>query len=141
MSTINSLVRNHSWSQILSKHFSWVFLGACYWLILGITLDTWAHRHIKLETFFTPWHGVLYSGLLAAALALPGVILMNRWRGLSWKEALPTGYDMAILGLIGSFIGGIGDMFWHIFFGVEQLIDAQFSPTHMPLCFFLALLL
>ncbi len=43
-------------------------------LIGGLYLDGWAHIHRPgLETFFTPWHGVLYSGflLLAAALVMP----------------------------------------------------------------------
>ena len=116
--------------------FSWCFLGACYWLISGISLDAWAHNHFKLETFFTPWHAVLYSGLLAASLVLPGMILINKRRGLSWKESIPAGYEIAVLGIIGSFIGGIGDMLWHVFLGIEQNIDAQFSPTHIALMLF-----
>src|SRR5437588_240720 len=36
------------------------------WLIGGVYLDGWAHRHrANLETFFTPWHAVLYAGFLA----------------------------------------------------------------------------
>ena len=40
----------------------------------GATLDGWAHTHVpeRLETFFTPWHAVLYSGFLASAAALVG---------------------------------------------------------------------
>ena len=37
-------------------------LGA--WLVLGVFADGWAHFSVpSLESFFTPWHGALYSGL------------------------------------------------------------------------------
>ena len=29
--------------------------------------------------------------------------------------------------------GAIGDMFWHIIFGIEVSIDALLSPTHLLL--------
>src|SRR6266540_947312 len=41
-------------------------LGA--WLVGGAFLDGWAHNtRPGLETFFTPWHAVLYSGYAASA--------------------------------------------------------------------------
>jgi hypothetical protein len=37
----------------------------------GAFLDNWPHAHIAtLDTFFTPWHGVLYSGYAACAAVL-----------------------------------------------------------------------
>ncbi len=121
--------------------FSWCFLGACFWLLIGVSLDAWAHGHIRLESFWTPWHAVLYSGLLATGLVLPGAILINRRNGLSWREAVPVGYEVSVLGIIGSLIGGLGDMTWHILFGVEQNIDAAFSPTHIALMLFFGFVL
>ena len=48
-------------------------VGLSAWLIGGVFLDGWAHVNLPgLETFFTPWHAVLYSGFLAVA-ALIGV--------------------------------------------------------------------
>ena len=44
---------------------------ATLWLTAGLYLDGWAHSHVpELETFFTPWHGVLYSGYAALAVAV-----------------------------------------------------------------------
>jgi hypothetical protein len=35
----------------------------CVWFTLGLFLDAWAHNNLPgLETFFTPWHAVFYSG-------------------------------------------------------------------------------
>ncbi|GAC1393935.1 MAG: hypothetical protein NVS4B11_31590 [Ktedonobacteraceae bacterium] len=122
--------------RISPQVFSWCFLGACFWLVLGISLDAWAHNHFRLETFWTPWHGVLYSGLLATAFVLPGAMLINRLKGTSWRAAIPAGYEISVLGIIGSFISGLGDMTWHLLFGIEQNIDAAFSPTHIALMLF-----
>ena len=36
------------------------------WMLFGLFLDGWAHQAEKPETFFSPWHGILYSGFVAA---------------------------------------------------------------------------
>lgn len=123
--------------------FDCLFLVASTWFIVGAYADAWAHNHIPdLETFFTPWHAVLYSGFFVTALVLVGVVIFNKVNGASWARAIPNGYALSLLGVAGFVVGGLGDMFWHILFGVEQNVDAQFSPTHMFLivctCLFLA---
>ena len=48
-----------------------VVLGS--WLTLGGFVDGYAHRNLDTpETFFTPWHAVLYSGYLAVACGWDG---------------------------------------------------------------------
>ena len=38
------------------------------WFVVGLLLDAWAHNNLRgLESFFTPWHGVFYSGFAATA--------------------------------------------------------------------------
>lgn len=72
-------------------HFITMLLGA--WLVLGIFIDGYAHNHGVVETFFTPWHAILYSGFLVCAAWIIGLILYARKRnGCSWKEAIPSGY-------------------------------------------------
>ena len=44
-------------------------------MMLGVLSDAWAHNNIikTLESFFTPWHALLYAGFLflpAAGIAL-----------------------------------------------------------------------
>ncbi|GAA3288593.1 hypothetical protein GCM10020218_054750 [Dactylosporangium vinaceum] len=44
---------------------------AAVWLTAGLFMDGWAHSHVPdLETFFTPWHAILYSGYAALAVSL-----------------------------------------------------------------------
>ena len=46
-----------------------ITLAAGVWLLTGTYVDGWAHNNLRdLETFFTPWHAVLYSGFAACAL-------------------------------------------------------------------------
>ncbi len=53
------------------QYLDWIFMLSSCWLIGGLYLDGWAHLHFpELETFFTPWHGVLYSGFLVNAIGL-----------------------------------------------------------------------
>ncbi len=117
--------------------FDAVFLCAVIWFQFGGWSDAWAHHHIpQLETFLTPWHGILYSGFLVTAMVLIVAIAINRVRGANWHDAIPAGYALSLLGVGGFIIGGIGDAIWHTLFGVEQSVDAQFSPSHMTLLLF-----
>src|ERR1700719_3058532 len=51
--------------------FDWIMVLATIWGIGGLFLDGWAHANLpQLETFFTPWHAVLYSGYLAMTATL-----------------------------------------------------------------------
>lgn len=113
--------------------FDWMMIGVCTWLITGGYLDGWAHNHFALDSFFTPWHGVLYSGFLAVAVVMIGTVVLNHARGASWQKAIPAGYELSVLGVFGFAIGGVADMFWHILFGIEKNIDAQLSPSHLLL--------
>ncbi|MEV6966257.1 hypothetical protein AB0M47_14170 [Hamadaea sp. NPDC051192] len=105
--------------------------------IAGLHLDGWAHANRPgLETFFTPWHAVLYSGfvLSAAWLILLGVRLGGRSAGaVAWWRALPKAYKSGIVGVAIFAAGGAGDMLWHTLFGVETGVDALLSPTHLVL--------
>jgi len=124
-------------SLIGGPGFDAVFLSAVIWFQVGGWSDAWAHHHIpQLETFLTPWHGILYSGFLVTALVLLIAVTINRFRGASWGDAIPRGYALSLLGVAGFIVGGVGDAIWHTLFGVEQSVDAQFSPSHLTLLLF-----
>jgi hypothetical protein len=112
---------------------AWVVV-CCLWLIGGLFLDGWAHINLpQLESFFTPWHGVLYSGFLVTAATIMGAVWRNRRKGMPWRAAVPVGYDMAVLGVFLFALGGMADMVWHTVFGIERSIDALLSPPHLLL--------
>jgi hypothetical protein len=119
-------------------------LGA--WLVGGAFLDGWAHNtRPVLETFFTPWHAVLYSGYAASAVWLCWSVWSRHRRlrvaglgpgaggGRSWRRSIPAGYGPALAGAALFLAAGLGDLSWHLAFGVERDIAALLSPTHLGL--------
>jgi hypothetical protein len=86
-----------------------------------------------LESFFTPWHAVFYTGFLAVAGFLTATLVHNHAKGYPWQHAMPPGYELAILGVLTFMAGGIGDMIWHEIFGIESNVEALLSPTHLVL--------
>jgi ABC-type tungstate transport system substrate-binding protein len=97
------------------------------WMIVGLFLDGWSHIHHRPETFFTPWHGVLYSGFLAGAL----------WfaidqRGRRAEPGL-VGGRVTVVGLAIFSAAAVGDFLWHTLFGIERNVAALLSPTHLLL--------
>src|SRR5262249_30741337 len=97
------------------RWFDWVMAALSAWVI------GWAHTHGKAEaTFFTPWHAAFYTGFLAVAGALVGALVHQRARRGTWQQALPPGYNLALLGAVIFGCGGVGDMLWHTFFGIEK---------------------
>jgi hypothetical protein len=105
----------------------------CVWFTLGLFLDAWAHNNIPgLETFFTPWHAVFYSGFIATAGWL---VWTDRHQLLSHggRRSLPAGHRGALLAVAGFAVAGVCDYLWHTAFGIEQDIAILFSPTHLGL--------
>ncbi|MFC4426965.1 hypothetical protein [Deinococcus navajonensis] len=117
----------------LRQHLITILLG--WWLVSGLFLDGWAHNHSgeALESFFTPWHAVFYSGF--GAVAGWSLWLASRgWRlGRRGLKAFPEGYHLAALGVPLFALGGLGDLTWHTIFGIEVGIEALLSPTHLLL--------
>jgi hypothetical protein len=104
------------------KHFDLIFALLGLWPVAGLFMDVWAHNHVAaLETFFTPWHGVLYSGFAATASYLAWTIVR--------EYGLRAGYGLSLVGPVVFACAGVGDLLWHQVFGIEQGVEALFSPT------------
>jgi hypothetical protein len=109
-------------------------VGICgIWISGGFFLDAWAHGHVPVESFFTPYHAVFYSGMLVLLLVIAAFAVRHHNRGYEWRNAVPRPYRLALLGIPIFVIGGIGDMLWHRALGIEEGVDALLSPTHQIL--------
>ncbi len=105
------------------------------WLIAGVFIDGFAHSNLRgsIESFFTPWHAILYAGFSVSALWTMWLVYGQIRLGRTGFAAIPIGYELGLLG-IGIFgLGGIGDMIWHSVFGIEVGNAALLSPTHLML--------
>jgi hypothetical protein len=104
------------------------------WLTVGLFLDGWAHDNVpELETFFTPWHAVFYSGFAATAGWMAWLVGRNLRRGRRGLAAVPVGYGLGLAGVGVFAVGGVGDAVWHGVFGIEADLAALLSPTHLLL--------
>ncbi len=104
------------------------------WFVVGLFLDAWAHNNLPgLESFFTPWHAVFYSGFVATALWVLLIVKRNVSSGLRGAAAVPTGYGLAVVALPVFALAGSLDYTWHKFLGIEQDLKILFSPTHLLL--------
>jgi hypothetical protein len=72
------------------KNLITILLGA--WLIGGIFIDGFAHNSGVVESFFTPWHAVLYSCYLVTAMWMIFITYQNSKKlGKPFKDSIPTG--------------------------------------------------
>lgn len=103
------------------------------WAIIGLFFDGWAHSHQKPDSFFTPWHAVLYSGFTSAALWSAFVLWRRRLPDRSLLSSAPPGHLVTLAGFALFGIGAVGDLAWHEIFGIEVNVEALLSPTHLVL--------
>jgi hypothetical protein len=104
------------------------------WFVVGLFLDAWAHNNLaELETFFTPWHGVFYSGFVATAAWICWHVVRGLLAGRRGAAAVPVGYGLAVAALPVFAVAGTLDGVWHTAFGIETSVDILFSPTHVAL--------
>jgi hypothetical protein len=102
------------------------------WFMIGLYVDGWAHGNgLSDETFFTPWHALLYSGVAATGAFLVITQARNVSKGYAWSRALPKGYLLSLIGVVLFAFGGGFDLLWHTLFGFEADIEALLSPAHL----------
>jgi hypothetical protein len=102
------------------------------WFSTGLTIDAWAHSIVpELETFFTPWHAVFYSGFTATAAWVLAMIVRNVRQGRSGLGVIPVGYGWTVAALAVFGLSTIADGVWHTLWGIERTINILFSPSHL----------
>jgi len=121
---------------LAGRRLDWLVTACVCWGTAGLVLDVRSHVEgfsFAEEGFLTPEHAVIYSGFLAVAGLLAVVVQRERWRGADWREAVPTGYGLGLVGLVLFALAGPGDALWHATFGSEANVEALASPTHLAL--------
>ena len=95
----------------------------------GTSWDVTSHIMKEPETFFTPSHAVLYTGigLLTLAAGIGGFLLIRNKE--IRRKSFATGFKLLIIGSMLSLTAGPFDFLWHEAFGVDGLL----SPPHIAL--------
>lgn len=119
----------------VGNRFEWAVTLSTLWILIGLFLDGWAHNNIPetINSFFTPWHAVLYSGLAASVTVVGVTYLSNLRKGYNWLSSLPPAYMRSLLGAVIFIAAGNLDFIWHAVFGFEENVEALVSPSHLSL--------
>jgi len=102
-----------------------LFIVAMLWFFIGAWIDSSAHTYLldDIETFFTPWHAVLYSGYAFSVLV--AMYVKNKIKDYK--------FDVGVLGAVIFGIGGASDAVWHTLLGIETGVEPLVSPSHLML--------
>ena len=114
-----------------------------YFLVgLGVALQVGAanwdiiwHGVVNVESFFSPPHTVLYSGVGLSMIATVAGIVISIGRKMSLKDpfsiyrSIPDPLKLIALGCIVEVFSGQFDNWWHSNFGFDGLL----SPPHLML--------
>lgn len=107
-----------------------VYMLGGLWMITGLFVDGWSHQANKPDTFFTPWHFLLYSGFGAIVLYSGWIAVRDARAGVQPA----VGDDrITVLGIVLFVAGAVGDGIWHELVGIEVDIEGLISPTHLML--------
>jgi hypothetical protein len=124
---INSLMRDHP--IFLTVAVLIISTVGAFVQTEGASWDVTSHLLGRPESFFTPSHTMLYTGiglLIIAAVVGATLLLKNKQiRTRSFSIAL----RLLVIGSAISLVAGPSDYLWHQTFGVDGLL----SPTHLTL--------
>ncbi len=106
-----------------------VGVSGAFLQIAGAQWDVSAHILGIVETFFTPAHTVLYTGIALVALAgFYGLLLQSKTvRNGSLYPSLFTGVGVAAIGSSLQIIAAPIDLWWHSTYGFDPFL---FTPAH-----------
>lgn len=97
--------------------------------ISGASWDITSHLLNQPDSFFTPSHAMLYTGIgLIAISAGMGSYLLRR-KKIKQYNSISLSFKLLIIGSFLSLIAGPLDYLWHQSFGLDGLL----SPTHITL--------
>ena len=99
--------------------------------ISGASWDITSHLLNQPDSFFTPSHAMLYTGigLISISAGMGSYILRRRKKKIKQYNSISLSFKLLIIGSFLSLIAGPLDYLWHQSFGLDGLL----SPTHITL--------
>ena len=112
-------------TPITNKNHRTLLVIAMIWFFVGAWIDSSAHTYLldDIETFFTPWHAVLYSGYAFSVFV--AMYVKNSIKDYK--------FDVGVLGAVIFGIGGASDAVWHTLLGIEVGVEPLITPSHLML--------
>ena len=120
-------------SQNIFEFYLLIFILATLGSIMQISGTSWdvtSHLMFKPESFFTPSHTLLYSGIgliIIATVLITLFYIKNKHSIINTSAKIS--FQLLLIGSVVSIISGPADYLWHQTFGIDGLL----SPTHISL--------
>lgn len=136
---ILNLIKEELSSSLSSSTLLWIYFLVAIGVALQVGAANWDiiwHGVVNVESFFTPPHTVLYSGVgLSLIATIAGIIFSIKQKTSLKKEPfsiyykIPNPLKLIALGCLVEVFSGQFDNWWHANFGVDGLL----SPPHLML--------
>jgi len=129
ISRLNSKIFSQNIFELYLLVFSLATLGSIM-QITGTSWDVTSHLMNEPETFFTPSHTLLYSGI---GLIIIATVLITHFY-IKNKDSITNrpsklSFFLLLIGSVVCILSGPADYLWHQIFGIDGLL----SPTHISL--------
>lgn len=133
-----NLIKEESSSSLSSSTLLWIYFLVAIGVALQVGAANWDiiwHGVVNVESFFTPPHTVLYSGVGLSLIATFAGILFSIRQKTSLKKPysiyykIPNPLKLIALGCLVEVFSGQFDNWWHANFGFDGLL----SPPHLML--------
>lgn len=133
-----NLIKEESSSLSSSSTLLWIYFLVAIGVALQVGAANWDiiwHGVVNVESFFTPPHTVLYSGVGLSLIATFAGILFSIRQKTSLKKPysiyykIPNPLKLIALGCLVEVFSGQFDNWWHANFGFDGLL----SPPHLML--------
>lgn len=126
---LNSKIFSQNIFELYLLVFSLATLGSIM-QISGTSWDVTSHLMNEPETFFTPSHTLLYSGI---GLIIISTVLFTHFY-IKNKDSITNrpsklSFYLLLIGSVVCILSGPADYLWHQIFGIDGLL----SPTHISL--------
>ncbi len=129
LSRLNSKI----FSQNIFELYLLIFILATLGSIMQISGTSWdvtSHLMFEPESFFTPSHTLLYSGIgliIIATVLITHLYIKNKHSITNRPSKIS--FHLLLIGSVVCIISGPADYLWHQIFGIDGLL----SPTHISL--------
>ncbi len=133
-----NLIKEESSSLSSSSTLLWIYFLVAIGVALQVGAANWDiiwHGVVNVESFFTPPHTILYSGVGLSLIATFAGILFSIRQKTSLKKPysiyykIPNPLKLIALGCLVEVFSGQFDNWWHANFGFDGLL----SPPHLML--------
>lgn len=133
MASLSNIIRMTNIPKQSSRQeliFDWVIVCLGLWMIGGAHLYAWVKHQIPIETYFSFWRSLWYSGYVAISTVLLWRFLFSLKNSRSLRGAIPAGYELSLAGVAAFLVGALGDMFGYKVFNTGVMLIDSLNPWH-----------